>query len=523
MEPAAAYAAILSFLFLFSIHRLLGRHHRKSNGKNKTMQRLPPSPLAIPVIGHLHLLGKPIHSALARLADRYGPVFSLRLGSRAAVVVSSAALARECFTEHDVCFANRPRFPTLLFVSYGATTLPTSSYGSYWRNLRRVATVQLLSANRVSCMLPIISGEVRAMARRMYRAAAAAHGGAARIELKRRLFEVSLSALMETIGRTKTSRGDADADTDMSPEAREFKECMDVFMPLLGTANTWDYVPVLRWFDVFGVRKKIMAAVAGRDAFLQRLIDAERRCMDDDDGGNDSEKKSMIGVLLSLQKSEPEVYTDTMIMAHCSSMFSGGAETTATTAEWAMSLLLNHPVALKKAQAEIDACVGTSRLLGADDVPRLAYLQCIVSETLRLYPVVPTLIPHESTEDCTVGGHHVPAGTMLLVNVYVIHRDPAAWKDPAAFRPERFEDGSAEGRLLLPFGMGRRRCPGDTLALRTLGLVLGMLIQCFDWDTVGGVDKVDMAEGVGITLPRAVPLEAMCKPRQDMIPVLQEL
>ena len=182
-----------------------------------------------------------------------------------------------------------------------------------------------------------------------------------------------------------------------------------------------------------------------------------------------------------------------------------------------MSLLLNHPEALKKAQEEIDASVGTSRLLGADDVPRLDYLRCILSETLRLYPVVPTLIPHESTADCAVGGHHVPGGTMLLVNVYAIHRDPAA------FRPERFEAGGADGLFMMPFGMGRRKCPGEALALRTLGLVLGTLIQCFDWSTVGGAGEVDMAEGVGITLPRAVPLEAMCKPRQCMVDVLREL
>ena len=114
-------------------------------------------------------------------------------------------------------------------------------------------------------MLPVISGEVRAMARRMYRSAAAAPGGAARVELKRRLFEVSLSALMETIARTKTSLAEADADTDMSPEAQEFMKALDVFLPLLGAANVWDYLPVLRWFDVFGVRRKILAAVSARD------------------------------------------------------------------------------------------------------------------------------------------------------------------------------------------------------------------------------------------------------------------
>jgi len=187
-----------------------------------------------------------------------------------------------------------------------------------------------------------------------------------------------------------------------------------------------------------------------------------------------------------------------------------------------MSLLLNHPEALNKAQAEIDAAVGTSRLVTADDLSRLPYLQCIIHETLRLYPAAPLLAPHESSADCKVAGYDVPRGTMLLVNAYAIHRDPAAWEDPAEFRPERFEDGKAEGRLLMPFGMGRRKCPGETLALRTVGLVLGTLIQCFDWDRVDGA-VVDMTESSGLTIPMAVPLEAMCRPRAAMRHVFEEL
>ena len=203
-------------------------------------------------------------------------------------------------------------------------------------------------------------------------------------------------------------------------------------------------------------------------------------------------------------------------------MVGAGTETTSTTTEWAMALLLNHPEKPKKAQAEIDAAVGTSSLITPDDVPRLGYLQSIINETLRLYPAAPLLLPHESSADCKVGGYDVPRGTMLLANVYAIHRDPAAWEDPAEFRPERFEDGEAEGRLLMPFGMGRRKCPGETLALRTVGLVLGTLIQCFDWDRVDGAE-VDMTESGGLTIPMAVPLEAMCRPRAAMRHVLEEL
>ena len=312
-----AYVAVLTFAFLFVLHYLVGRVGGGGGGKghgngkgSKGGQRLPPSPPAVPFLGHLHLVKTPFHAALARLAARHGPVFLLRMGSRRAVVVSSPDAARECFTEHDVAFANRPLFPSQKLASFGGASLSMASYGPYWRNLRRVAAVQLLSAHRVACMSPAISAEVRAMVRRMSRAAAPA-----RVQLKRRLFELSLSVLMETIARTKTSRTEANADTDMSPEAHEFKQIVDDVVPHLGTANMWDYLPVLRWLDVFGVRNKLVAAVNRRNAFLGRLIDAERRRVSG--GGDDSEKRSVIAVLLSLQKSEPEVYTDTMILSLC--------------------------------------------------------------------------------------------------------------------------------------------------------------------------------------------------------------
>ncbi|KAI4984995.1 hypothetical protein ZWY2020_017625 [Hordeum vulgare] len=517
---AAFFIFITSLLRLRLCHPLFGSGTGgKNDGKSKSMQ-LPPSPLAIPFLGHLHLLKRPFHAALSSLAARHGPVFSLRLGSRGAVVVSSAAGARECFTDHDVTFADRPRFPSLELVCFGCTTLPTSPYGPYWRNLRRVATVQLLSAHRVGCMTADIASEVRAMARRLSRAAAAAPGGAALVELKRSLFEVSLSALMETVAQTKTSRPEGAEDTDMSPETQEFKKSLDEIVPLFGGANMWDFLPVLRWFDVCGVRNKIVAAVSRRDTFLRRLIDAQRRRLGD--GVGEGEKKGMIAVLLDLQKAEPEIYTDKVIMALCMTMFSAGTETTATTAEWAMSLLLNHPNALAKAQAEMDATVETTRLLRADDLPRLGYLHCIISETLRLYPPVPAMIPHESSADCTVAGYHVPSGTTLLVNAYAIHRDPATWEHPTEFRPERFEDRKAEGLFMMPFGMGRRKCPGEALALRMLGMVLGTLVQCFHWDRVDDAE-VDMGEGGGLTLPKAVPLQAMCRPRAAMANVLRGL
>ena len=193
-----------------------------------------------------------------------------------------------------------------------------------------------------------------------------------------------------------------------------------------------------------------------------------------------------------------------------------------------MALLLNHPAALKKAQAEIDAHVGEPgrRLLDKTDLPHLPYLHCIISETLRLCPAAPLLLPHEAAADCELHGYDVAAGTIVLVNAYAIHRDPAAWGPaPEEFRPERFEHGgggAAGDKLMLPFGMGRRKCPGESLAMRTMGMVLGTLIQCFDWSRVGDAE-VDMAASSGTIMFKAVPLEALCKPRATMIPLLQKI
>ena len=189
-----------------------------------------------------------------------------------------------------------------------------------------------------------------------------------------------------------------------------------------------------------------------------------------------------------------------------------GTETSATTMEWAMSLLLNHPNLLEKATAEIDERVGQERMIDETDLTNLPYLQNIINETLRLYPPGPLLLPHMSSEDCEIGGYHIPKQTMVMVNAWAIQRDPKIWNDPTSFQPERFEEGKAESYKLLPFGVGRRACPGASMANRLIGMSLGSLIQCYRWERVGG-DEVDMTEAEGLTMPKMMPLEAICKPR----------
>jgi cytochrome P450 len=205
-------------------------------------------------------------------------------------------------------------------------------------------------------------------------------------------------------------------------------------------------------------------------------------------------------------------------------MFIAGTDTTATTLEWAMSLLLNHLEVLQKVKIEIDNQVGSERLINDLDLTKLPYLHCVINETLRLYPPAPLLLPHFSSTACSVGGFHVPQGTILLVNAWAIHRDPKLWEEPTRFKPERFEatNGEREGFKFIPFGIGRRACPGVGMGMHITALALGALIQCFEWERVEK-EMVDMSTGIGFFTPKVMPLEAVCRPCPSMTHILSQL
>lgn len=171
---------------------------------------------------------------------------------------------------------------------------------------------------------------------------------------------------------------------------------------------------------------------------------------------------------------------------------------------------MNHPTIMDKAVEEIDSVVGKRRVVEESDMANLPYLEAIVNETLRLHPTGPMII-RESTEDCCIGGYLVPGNTRLLVNTWAINRDPQYWENPLEFLPERFLKDQLDVRgqhyHFLPFGSGRRGCPGTSLALQLVQTSLAAMIQCFEWKVSG---KLDMEEAPGITLPRANPL--VCVP-----------
>ncbi|KAJ9670577.1 hypothetical protein PVL29_026860 [Vitis rotundifolia] len=412
-------------------------------------------------------------------------------------MVSSPSAVEECFTKNDVVLANRPRFAAGKYVGYNYPTVAAASYGDHWRNLRRLSTLEIFSSNRLNMFLGIRRDEVK---RLLLRLARDSREGFAKVEMRPMLTELTFNIVTRMVSGKRYYGEDVEY-----TEAKRFPEIISQLLELGGaTSNPADFLPILRWIGLGYHEKKIKKIMRETKAMLQGLIDEHR-------SGNDKgsvDNNSMIDHLLSLQKTEPEYYTDDIIKGLVQNLILAGTDTAASTMEWAMTLLLNHPDILEKAKAELDMHVGKDRLIEESDLPKLQYLQSIISETLRLFPVAPLLLPHMSSDDCQIGGFDIPRGTLLLVNAWALHRDPQVWEDPTSFKPERFENGERENYKLLPFGIGRRSCPGAGLAQRVVGLALGSLIQCHDWKKISNT-AIDTIEGKGLTMPKLQPLEAI--------------
>ncbi|XP_035845042.1 cytochrome P450 81Q32 [Helianthus annuus] len=498
MEVPYLYISLLLLLasYLFTSH-----FRRKS-------ANLPPTIFpTLPIIGHLYLLKPPIYRTLSDLSAKYGPVLLLQLGFRRVLLISSPSAAEECFTKNDIIFANRPHMLYGKFLANNYTSLVFSSYGENWRHLRRIASNEILSPGGLNgyCHMRIDKGKL--MIRKLMMTSSSP------VNMNSVFYELMLNVMMRMI----CGKWYFGVDIPEMEEGNRLREIIDETELFNSDSVIADYLPQLSWFGN-RAEKRFIALQEKRDVFVQELIEQVRKSK------GETKEKTMIEALLSLQESDPEYYTDQMIRSLVIVFLSAGTDTSVATMEWSLSLLLNHPQVLQNAQSEIDTKIGKDRLVEESDIAELPYIRWIMNETFRLYPVTPLLLPHESSEDCTIEGYNVPRGTMLLVNQWAIQNDPKLWTDPERFYPERFKgvEGTKVGFKLLPFGSGRRRCPEDGLAIRVFGPTLALLIQCFDWERLSE-EMVDMKKGQGFTMHKAEPLVAKCKPRPEMQHLLAQL
>ncbi|WKA09889.1 hypothetical protein VitviT2T_027499 [Vitis vinifera] len=383
----------------------------------------------------------------------------------------------------------------------------------FWRNLRRFAALKIFSSRRLQMSSNIRMEEIRFLTKQLFKSSIK---GIEKVEIKSAFNILAFNIIMKMLTGNRYFEDD---DLNSDETRHRLDDIKQTFSPSrqVGLGG----FPFLRWCT-FREARQMKKLYRKRDLFLKAMIDARRNIRSSSSIIHGERRSIIIDTMLSLQELEPEFYTDDIIKGMIMTLLTAGTDTSAVTMEWAMSLLLNHPTVLDKVKTELDCKIGHQRLVEEPDLSDLPYLRAIVNETLRLFPAAPLLVAHESSDDCSIGGYDVRGGTMLLVNAWAIHRDAKVWEDPTSFRPERFEGGEGEACRFIPFGLGRRGCPGAGLANRVMGLALAALVQCFEWQRVGEVE-VDMSEGKGLTMPKAQPLEAMCRARNSMIKVLSEL
>ncbi|PAN04416.1 hypothetical protein PAHAL_1G065400 [Panicum hallii] len=471
--------------------------------------RLPPGPWALPVIGHLHLLARGLpHRVMRDLARRHGPLMLLRFGEVPVVVASSPAAAREVMRTHDAAFASRPIGPMSRLWFQGAEGIIFAPYGDDWRQLRRVCTQELLSARCVQSFRPVREDELRRLLRSVASAAAAAAG------------PVNLTALISTYIADSTVRAIIGS--------RRLKD-RDAYLRML--EGLFGIMPGMSLPDLFPSSRLAML-VSRAPARIQAYRRSMRQIMDGiiqehrdraAPGDAEEEEEDFVDVLLRLQKEVDSQFplTTENIKTVMLDIFGASTETSATTLDWAMAELLRNPGAMEKAQHEVRealAAAGHSTVT-EDSLANLHYLRFVIKETLRLHPPATMLVPRQCQSPCQVLGFDVPAGMTVIVNAWAVGRDPAHWDEPERFAPERFETSAKDFRgadfEFIPFGAGRRICPGMTFGLAHIELALAALLFHFDWTLSGGLpaEELDMTEAFGIATPRRYDLLVVATPR----------
>eukprot|EP00257_Ricinus_communis_P022343 XP_015582042.1 licodione synthase [Ricinus communis] len=494
--------------------------------QKKQWQNLPPSPTALPIIGHLHLLRPLIHHSFRDISSRYGPLIYLKLGSVPCVVASTPELAKEFLKTHELTFSARKRSIAIDHLTYNSS-FAFSPYGPYWRFIKKISAFELLGNRMLNQFLPIRRKELLHFLQGFYAKSKAGES----VNVTHELVKLSNNIISQMM----LSMSSCETESEAEIARTVIREVTQIF----GEFNVSDFIWFCKNIDFQGFRKRIDHTFNKYDGLLEKLItEREKQRKKNKSDGVKHEAMNFLDIMLDVMEDETAEMklTRDHIKALLLDFLTAATDTTAVTLEWALAELINQPQVLAKAREEINRVIGNERIVQESDNPNLPYIQAILKETFRLHPPIP-MVARKSIQDCKISGYKIPANCLLFVNMWSIGRDPKYWKNPLQFEPERFLQSSKEDSLtscidirgqhyqLLPFGTGRRSCPGIALAMQELPTTLAAMIQCFDWKVInppgmknnGDGNVVDMTERPGLTAPRVHDL--VCTP----VPLLPNL
>ncbi|EFJ16442.1 hypothetical protein SELMODRAFT_268606 [Selaginella moellendorffii] len=456
-------------------------------GRRRDGDRLPPGPFNLPVIGSLHRLGSLPHISLQKLSRKHGDVMHPKLGRVSAVIISSARAASEIFKLHSLQCSSKPSLICSKYFGNDSSGIIFSSYTPQVKLYRKLINTHLLSPAR----LRICDG---------IRRAASLDPSATSREIR-----CSCAKTYRLFG-----------ERSFCGSSQEFVRAIVETIRLVGIFNVSDYIPWLRWLDVQGLEKQYKQLTDKLNRHLFSILRDRRenpRVVT-----TDEEPMAFIDVLISMD--ELSDTTKITLLLITQDILLGAVDSSALSVEWAMAELLRHPAELSRARREIDDVVGSQRLVEDSDLPKLRYVEAIAKETLRLHQVTPLINPKlVEGGPIKLGGFTIPAGALVYLSSYAIGMDEKFWKEPLEFRPQRFieQDIDVFGQNFhfVPFGTGRRVCPGAKLGLDTVRIGVATLVQGFDWELDQDPAKLDMAETFGLVCQKTQPLVAIPRPRLD--------
>ncbi|KAJ9153907.1 hypothetical protein P3X46_027295 [Hevea brasiliensis] len=484
-------------IFLFIFMAML-RIWRKSKTSNSTLN-LPPGPWKLPLIGSLHHLAgsMPLHHRLRDLSMKYGPLMHLQLGEITNIVISSPETAKQVMKTHDIIFSQRPFIPSISLMTYNSMDIAFSPYGEYWRQLRKICTSELLTASRVRSFRSIREEQTSKFVRFISSSAGS---------------PINFSRMMESLTYSVISR---------AAFGKVWKG-EEVFVPTIkklaqAAADSYlaDLYPSIKLLQVItGMKPRLKRLHQAIDEIIENIVDEHRTKKAEAKSVDVDEEEDLVDVLLNIQdKGDLEFpLTSVNIKAVILDMFIVGSDTSSTPVEWAMSEMLKNPRVMIKAQQEVRQIFDANGTIDEAGLQELNYLKLVIKETLRLHPPVPLLVPRECRESCIINGYHIPEKSTVVVNAWAIGRDPNYWSEAKRFYPERFLDNSIDFKgtnfEFIPFGAGRRMCPGILFGMANVELPLAQLLYHFDWKLPSGLkpENLDMTEDLSITVKRRNPL-----------------
>ncbi|CAN1826805.1 Cytochrome P450 84A1 [Linum perenne] len=425
------------------------------------------------------------HHGLAKLAKQYGGLFHLRMGNINMVTVSSPEIAKQVLKSQDNIFSNRPTNIAINYLTYDRSDMAFANYGPFWRQMRKISVMKLFSRRRAESW-ESVRDEIDSMVQTV---AANPTGN-----------PINVGELIFTFTMNLTYRAAFGTSNNNKGQMEEFIKILQEFSRLFGAFNIADFIPFLGWMDPQGLFPRMVNARSSLDKFIDQIMDDHLLKKKNTSTQEDLvPNPDMVDELLAFYQNDNGTTTSSTkltkhnIKAIIMDVMFGGTETVASVIEWAMAELL-------KSQRDLD---------------KLTFLKCILKETLRLHPPIPLLL-HETAEDTEVSGYFIPKRSRVMVNAYAIARDPNSWVNPNEFYPARFmkegmPDFKGSNFEFLPFGSGRRSCPGMQLGLYAIELGIAHLLHSFDWELPNGMkpNQVDMSDAFGLTAPRATRLIAV--------------